>query len=54
MDVLGIPMGHVEVTNVERPTMSYPIIAQWRNHVKYASTLPKVGKIADFIEASND
>ncbi|KAJ0702202.1 hypothetical protein HanPI659440_Chr14g0526701 [Helianthus annuus] len=54
MDLLGIPMGPVEVTNVERPSNSYPIIAQRRKHVNFFSTLPIVGKIVDFIEASND
>ncbi|MFS7942557.1 hypothetical protein Hanom_Chr06g00489771 [Helianthus anomalus] len=31
-DVLGIPMGDVEVTDVERPSNSYAIIRQWREH----------------------
>ncbi|MFS7984868.1 hypothetical protein Hanom_Chr11g00991741 [Helianthus anomalus] len=53
-DVLGIPMGDVEVTNVERPSNSYAIIRQWRKHVNFFSKLPLVGGIVNFITESND
>ncbi|KAI3744199.1 hypothetical protein L1987_57275 [Smallanthus sonchifolius] len=53
-DVLGIPMGSKEVTEMKRVSYKNAVVAKWRNLFGVGSPLKKVNEVADRIISSDD